>query len=197
MNILDSIVNYICIAIFKFKGWKVQAKPANLPTKLVIIGAPHTSNWDGVYAKATVALLNMKVKFAIKKEAFVFPLGYFFKSLGGMPINRQKYSTNSTNNEPGVVDQLIEAFNNSENLHFLLSPEGTRKLCLKWKTGFYYIAKGANIKIALAYMDYEKKEVGIWSELIDPSELSLDETIDKLKNFYKTKKAKYPNQGIL
>lgn len=123
------------------------------PPKSVICVAPHTSNWDFIIGKLFAWSVGLNAGFFMKKSWFVFPIGYVFKAMGGVPIDRSKKSS--------VVQQMIEAFNCNERLHLAVTPEGTRRRNENWKLGFYYIALGAKVPIQLAYIDFKRKQMGI------------------------------------
>ena len=166
----------------KLKGWKYTAEiPADLK-KFVLIAVPHTSNHDYPLAQAAFYLMGIKVRFLAKKSLFDGPFGKLFYKWGGIPVDR-KSNTN-------LVDQLKERFDNEEELALVLSPEGTRKRVDSWKSGFYYIAKGANVPIACGFLDYEKKIAGIGPIITDLSDF--DEVKRTIRGFYKTIKPKFP-----
>lgn len=121
--------------------------------KSVICVAPHTSNWDFFIGKLFYNAVGKKSKFLIKKEWFVFPLNFIFRSMGGISINRGKSSS--------TTEYMTKEFSRYDTFHLAITPEGTRKKTSEWKKGFYYIALRAGVPIQVAYIDYVKKEVGI------------------------------------
>ncbi|OBQ52552.1 1-acyl-sn-glycerol-3-phosphate acyltransferase [Tamlana sp. s12] len=138
---------------FKWLGWRIVGNTdfsKNTVKKAIIIAAPHTSWHDfyiGVLMRASVLL---KSHFIGKKELFVFPLGWFLRWLGGRPINRHE-------NE-NKVDAIAKLFDETDEFRIALAPEGTRKKVEKYRTGFYYIAKKANVPIIMFTLDYENKQ---------------------------------------
>ena len=152
------MIAYICYMISKFiftkiLGWKLVGNFSSEVKKYIVIGAPHTSWKDfhiGILARS---VSGVKVNFIGKQSLFKPPFGFIFKSLGGVPIDRK-----NSNNK---VDAMIDVFKNHEECRLALSPEGTRKKVAKWKTGFYYIAQGANIPIVMFGFDFGNKEVKI------------------------------------
>jgi 1-acyl-sn-glycerol-3-phosphate acyltransferase len=178
---------YICI--FKLKKWKIVKKfPKNL-NKAIVVCAPHTSNWDSIFAMAGFFIEKIDFNFAIKKEAMFFPIGFLLKKIGAIPIDR------TSKNKESNVKKITKMFDSSNSMFFLISPEGTRKYNEKWKTGFYYIALEAKVPIILAFLDYEKKEAGFQEVFVPTGNIEKD--IEYMKNFYKTKKGKYPERGII
>ncbi|MFK8060910.1 MAG: 1-acyl-sn-glycerol-3-phosphate acyltransferase [Polaribacter sp.] len=134
-------------------GWKIENDFPKEPKKYVVIAAPHTSWVDFPIAILTRMSLGTMVHFIGKGSLFKWPFGFFFSALGGTPVNRTK-----SNN---LVDAVIKEIKTKEEFRLGLSPEGTRKKVNKWKTGFYYIAKGANVPIVMATLDFENKRVKI------------------------------------
>ena len=154
-------------------GWKILGD-IRLLNKCVIIVAPHTHWLDFFVALPVRRILNLEINFIGKKELFFFPLKYFLKYLGGSPVNR--------NSKSKTVDLIADKFNDKKIYRLALSPEGTRKKVDKWKTGFYYIAKKANVPIVSVSMDAKKKEV-IFSKPFYPTE-NIDKDFAHLRKFY-------------
>jgi 1-acyl-sn-glycerol-3-phosphate acyltransferase len=159
--------------LLRIAGWKLGPLGDNVP-KCVICVAPHTSNWDFVIGKLFYASIGRIACFLIKKEWFVFPFNLIFGSMGGIPVDRNKKTS--------VTDQMAEEFARRETFHLAITPEGTRKKTPEWKRGFYFIAQKANVPIMLAYIDYQKKEVGI-KKLFYPTG-DVDADIDAIRSCY-------------
>ncbi|MEQ8908652.1 MAG: lysophospholipid acyltransferase family protein [Vicingaceae bacterium] len=174
--------------IFWITGWKIVGENPKALKKFVMIAAPHTSNWDLLYARAAYYLMSIRVKYTIKKELFFFPLGWFLKSLGGIPIDRNKKKGN-------MVQQMARNFKKWEELALLVTPEGTRSYAKEWKKGFYYIALEAKVPIVLGYLDYAKKIAGI-GPVIHPSG-DIEADLEKILTFYRGITPKYPEKGVI
>ncbi|HCM48811.1 MAG TPA: acyltransferase [Colwellia sp.] len=149
-------LKFIFTVWFKIAGWKLcKVAPEGAG---VAIAAPHTSNWDFVYALGAAILQDVKIYFSVKDSLCRVPLlGTWMMYLGAIPINRSAKGV-------GQVEQ-IKQFINSQKLNrvfFLFTPEGTRGLVLKWKTGFYHVAQGCELPIFLAKVDYLSKEAGVF-----------------------------------
>ena len=165
--------------IFWIWGWKIVGR---LPDekKYITILAPHTSNWDliiGIFARS---ILRVKSKFLAKASLFKPPFGCFFYALGGYPVDRSK----STN----LVEKVIEIFNKHDEFILALAPEGTRKKVMRWKSGFYYIAYGADIPILMVSIDYQMKLITL-SKPFWPSGNYKNDIVE-IMDFYKDKKEK-------
>jgi len=160
---------------FKLKGWKVRGGiPAGIK-KCVLVAAPHTSNWDFLYGSFAWKLFGLDVKYLAKKSLFRFPLGMFFRALGGVPVDRSK----NTN----LVDAMVELVNSKDEIIVLMTPEGTRKKVDKWKTGFYHLAQKANIPIVLGKINYKTKEAFIGQSFIPSGNIEKDFEI--IRAFFK------------
>lgn len=168
-------------------GWKAANEfPGYLKKAVVIIG-PHTSGWDFIIGIAFRSVLKVKHgKYLGKEELFKGPLGFLFRWLGGTPVDRFS--------KRGVVEQVVEKFNTTENLVIALSPEGTRQKVEKLRTGFYHIAKKAGVPIVMIALDYSKKELSI----AEPFYTTDNEEADfrKIIEFYAPVKGKHPEKGL-
>ncbi len=152
--LLRPLISTLCRWSLKLGGWKLHGQLPSAP-KFVLIAAPHTSNWDFPLSLAMAFVYKLDMHWMGKDSLFKGFSGTVMRWLGGVPINR------SSNNN--IVSQTIEKFNRSKRFVIAISPEGTRAKVEEWKTGFYYIALGAKVPIALAYLDYTKKTGGFLS----------------------------------
>jgi len=163
-------------------GWKAAYLKEYHTDKCVMIAAPHTSNWDLLYALAVYWKEGINAKFLIK-DAYTKGLqGIFFKWLGAIGVDRSK------NNN--MVEYAVSLFEQMDKLVLLVPAEGTRKRVKKWRMGFYHIAKNANVPVSLGYLDYKNKIAGVGG-LITLSG-SIDKDMRIIENFYKNIEAKYP-----
>jgi len=156
-----------------------------------MVAAPHTSNWDIVFARAALFILRVPVKFTIKKEWVRFPMGLILKPLGAIPIDRQAKGTRKAS----MVDTMAELFNKRDHLIILVTPEGTRKYAKRWRSGFYFTAMKANVPIVLGYLDYKDKEAGIGAVFYPSGDRDRD--VEEIKAFYRKKVPKFPDQGVV
>lgn len=134
-------------------GWKVFEPPGSRPPKAVLIEYPHTSNWDAFYGLFANFALGADVHWMAKDVAFRWPFAGLMKRLGGVPINRRERSN--------VVAQMVGQFAVRERFVLGITPEGTRRRTEGWKSGFYRIATAAGVPLAIAVIDYRRKEAGI------------------------------------
>ena len=141
-------------------GWRVDGSLPNLP-KFVLIGAPHTSSWDFVLFLGLIFTLKANVRYMGKAELFRPPFGFFFRYCGGVAVDRKKST--------GLVDQMIQASNESEHFILTIAHEGTRHYVSEWKRGFYHIARGAGIPIVMAIVDGPHKTVRL-GQIFHPTE---------------------------
>lgn len=150
----------LCAALLQACGWRLVGE---LPdrSKLVLIAAPHSSWWDGVWGLLCRSALGLDVSFMAKRELFAGPLGWLLRRAGGIPIERSQSS--------GVVEQMTDRFASRERLWLGIAPEGTRKRVTKWKNGFWHIAHKAGVPILPVYFDYPSRTIGL-GPLFEPTD---------------------------
>ena len=180
-----------CFTIFLFTilGWKLEGQmPAHI-TKCILVAAPHTSNLDFLLAMACFYKMKLPAKYLIKREWLnFFLLKNIFKNSGAVGVDRSKSNT--------MVDALAEMITSSkENMAVMISPEGTRKLVRKWKTGFYYAAMKAKVPIVLSHLDYSKKIAAIGPSFVPCGCFRRDMLI--LKKYYHNISPKFPENFSL
>jgi 1-acyl-sn-glycerol-3-phosphate acyltransferase len=158
-------------------GWRTEGMtPQELQAypKYVLIAAPHTSNWDFPITLMVCFILRLRVYWMAKESLFAWPLGPLSRWLGGIAINRSVSSN--------VVQNTIAAFESRAQLTVMVAPEGTRDKVTHWKTGFYHIAHGAGVPIALAYLDFRKKTGGIGRMFTTTGDIDAD--MIEIERFY-------------
>jgi len=168
----------------RLAGWKLKGRPPNA-RKFVVIAYPHTSNWDFPLGLSACIIFRLKIYWLGKDSLFKGPAGPIMKWLGGIPIDRSKAQD--------FVKQVIETFDQSEQMVIAVAPEGTRSAVKKWKTGFYHIASGANVPIVPGYLDYAKKEVGFLESFYPGGDI--DKDIPAIKAIYGTIQGKNADQS--
>jgi len=172
----------IALIVFWIMGWKTEMTDIETAKKSVMIAAPHTSNWDLVYMVGVFWKHKLKVKFFIKDSYTKGIHGGYFRWLGGIGINRKKSGN--------MIETAAKLFEKENEIIIIIPPEGTRKRVEKWKTGFYHIAKKANVPVSYGFLDYKEKigGVGGYINLTD----SFESDMKIIQTFYKTKIGKFP-----
>mgnify|MGYP000020280895 CR=1 FL=1 len=174
--LITPLLRLISILLLKIMGWKTRGEPLD-HQRCVLIGAPHTSNWDFPLMLMVVLKLKLRVFWMGKHTLFPFPFGWFMKWLGGIPIDRSA--------SHNVVNETMRQYAENDQLIVLIPPEGTRKKVAKWKTGFYHIANLANVPILLGYVDASIKEAG-FADFYQPSG-DVDKDMEEILAFYANK----------
>jgi len=168
---------------YKVLGWKISGfTDFNSIKKAVIIGAPHTHWYDFPIALLVRSVLGVKTNFIGKKGLFKWPYGWFFRALGGAPVERK-----SNENQ---VEAIARLFSEKEEFKMALAPEGTRKKVEEWRTGFYYISKAANVPIIMFTLDFKNKQ-NHFSEPFYPTD-NKEADFNFIKEFYKGVVGKIP-----
>lgn len=134
----NAVTRWIGEVILWMIGWKINGQLPDVK-KVIILGAPHTSNWDFIIAMGSMLSVGLKFSYVMKKEAFFWPLGWLWKKLGGIPIDRSKKND--------VTSQITEWFNNNDNVMLGITPDGTRKKVDKFKKGYLRMAYAANVPV--------------------------------------------------
>lgn len=168
-------------------GWEIDNHwPLDLD-QCVMIAAPHTSNWDALYARLALKALGVNVRLTIKDSYMKFPLGPFVRAMGGIGIDR---GPKVEGQERSSMVQVMSAlFKEHPKLVMLVTPEATRAKREQWKTGFYHVAVTAGVPIALAYMDYAKKKTGVGKIVYPSGDMQKDMT--EIMTFYAQINAKF------
>ena len=169
--------NVYSFILTKIIGWKIKGNlnlSKNKIKKTIIIAAPHT-HWLDLFLGILIrGSIGFKSNFIAKKELFFFPLNIFLKHIGGVPVNRSKKNN--------TVNEIVNIYKNKEEFIISLAPEGTRKKVVKFKTGFYFIAKEANIPIIMITMDYSNKQ-SLISDPFYPTE-NLNDDLGFIESYF-------------
>ena len=167
----------------KLAGWQLEGDIPNV-SQIVIIAAPHTSNWDFVIGMAVVLALGLRLYWMGKHTLFRTPLAPLMYWLGGIPVNRHAAR--------GAVNQIATEFKKRPQFILAIAPEGTRKQVTQWKTGFYYIALQASVPILPVTINYHKKAVQICPPFAPSGNIERDLPI--LKSYFSSEMGKKPHQ---
>ena len=162
-------------------GWRVDGA---LPEtrKFVFIAAPHTSNWDLPFMLAAAYILGLQISWLGKHTLFQGPFGWFMKALGGIPVDRTS--------PHGLVRQVADRFQQADTLILAIPPEGTRKKVEYWKSGFYHIARSAQVPICLSFLDFGRKVAGLGPLIMPTGNVRAD--MDQVRAFYRDIRGKLP-----
>jgi len=171
---MEEILSQVGRLVYFLMGWTYDPLPDYWEKKSVVIGFPHTQNMDTVRALTYIKIVKLNARLLVKASWFFFPMSVLLKSLGGMPVNRDKAQ--------GFVGSVVNEFNQRDELVVALVPEGTRKKVATIRTGFWHIAKGADVPIICWYLNNETKHTQ-WLGKIHPGE-SLEKDLFKIKEIY-------------
>ncbi len=160
--------------VLRLGGWTMEGDFPD-ERKLVILAAPHSSAWDAVWGLAAKVAMGIRIVVIGKQELFRGPLGWLLRQFGAVPVDRAKAH--------GVVDSVVERFEQSDMMWFVLAPEGTRKRVERWKTGFWHVARDANVPVLCAYFHYPTKTIGIGPVLHMTADLKAD--MARVREYYK------------
>ena len=180
------LMRWLAQAVFACAGWRATGRPPQTP-KFVVIAAPHTSNWDFLYTLCLAFIYRLRPRIMMKASWFFWPLAPVFRWLGAIPIDRSR--------SRNVVAQSVAAFARAREMVLVVPPAGTRKRVMRWKSGFYHIAHGARVPIAMGFLDYRRK-VGGFGPALHPTG-DIDADMRRIRRFYDPIAGKYPlNQSV-
>ncbi len=165
-------------------GWTVRNDVPPGLDRFVLIGAPHTSNWDFVLTLLVGAILDLDFAWVGKHTLFRWPYGGVMRRLGGVSVDRSK--------QHGYVDQLADTLRRADRMALVIAPEGTRSRGARWHSGFYWIAREADVPIVMGFVDYARREAGL-GPVIDPVG-SRREVMTRIREFYADKTGLHPDQ---
>jgi 1-acyl-sn-glycerol-3-phosphate acyltransferase len=181
------MIRKIARFIILFIDWNIDRNPPKDAEGSVLVMAPHTSNWDFILGRLAFFSYGVDVKLLVKKESFVFPFGFLLKAIGGIPVDRKK------NNN--LTDYVAKLYAENPKLMIIFTPEGTRSHNGNWKKGFYYIAKRANVKIYLCYVNFKNKSGG-FGEVFEHTDDSKHD-LNEIKKYYLQYEGKDKENGVL
>ncbi|WP_394129164.1 lysophospholipid acyltransferase family protein [Shewanella maritima] len=168
-------------SLMKLLGWRFEGQ-INPDTAFIMAVGPHTSNWDFVMGIIGRGALDTKIHFLGKHQLFIPPWGWLFKAMGGSPVDRRKHNN--------LVDAAVQLYQQHPNYKLALAPEGTRSAVKRWKTGFYHIAKKADVDIIPVGLDFGKKCI-VLGEPVRPSD-DMQADMDQLLQFFRQIKGRHP-----
>ncbi len=173
----------IALGLLRLGGWRMVGSFPDL-AKAVLIGAPHSSNWDGVWGFAAKVALGLDIRIFAKRELFWWPLGLLLRRLGVIEVNRDAAK--------GLVEQIARRFEGETQLWIGIAPEGTRSRVERWKPGFWKIAKAAGVPVVPAYFHYPDKIIGIGEPFYLSDDMEAD--LARIRAWYAPWRGK--NRGV-
>jgi len=183
---MDTLLCQIAKLIYAIRGWNFELLPDYWSKKSVIIGFPHRENMDTVMAFAGFKRIRIKGHILIKKSWFFWPMSIVMRTFGGIPVDRTS--------PKGVVPAMVEEFETRDEFILAMVPEGTRKNVNKLRTGFWHIAKGANVRIICWYLDAQTKSTRCVG-YIEPGE-TLNGDLWRIHALYQKAGFEIPMEGI-
>ena len=157
----------------KLAGWELETAVPDV-ARCVVIAAPHTSNWDGVLLLAIAPLIGHPLAWMIKDEWLRGPMGAVLRRLGAVGIDRSTHTN--------VVQAMVDELDREDRLWVVIPPEGTRSRAETWKSGFYHIARGADVPVVPAYLDYGRRRAGLGQPIELTNDVHAD--MDRIRAFY-------------
>lgn len=183
----------ISALILRLFGWTIDSHLPDHASRCVMIAAPHTSNWDFLYTLSAFRVMNIPIKFTIKKSWIESPIGWWIKRLGGLAIDR---SSNADKGSRGsYIEQMAALIKKESRIAMVITPEGSRSRRTQWKTGFYHTAVTAQVPICLGYCDYKRKVIGVGKCFMPSGNIEMDMKL--IMCFYKDVIGKNPNNFAL
>lgn len=173
--VVRTVLRALSLRLLRWSGWTVEGRLDPLAARSVVIGAPHTSNWDLPWTLMTAYALDLNLYWMGKDSLFKPPFGPLMRWLGGIAVDRSRST--------GLVAASVAALQSADGpVQLAVPPAGTRSDTVAWKTGFHFIARGAGVPIVLAYMDYGQRRVGL-GPLFWPTD-DVEGDIRKIRAFY-------------
>lgn len=168
---------FLARAYLKLARWKVIPPSEPFADKMVLVAAPHTSNWDFMITIAAAKVSGLFIQWLGKEQLFKPPFGKFMRKLGGIPVVRSA--------KTGMVDRMVAEFSNHQKLCLVVPAEGTRTKTEYWKSGFYRIAEQADVPVILGFIDKSTRTCGFGPVITLTGNISAD--MDKFRAFYEGK----------
>jgi len=181
-------MKFICKIILWMMGWSVDTNIPKESHRSVMLAAPHTTNWDGIFVRLALTAIGVPAKIAIKDAWTKFPISLLSKPMGFLGIDRSPKDPNKP--RKSQIEQMADFFKTHEKIALVIAPEGTRVLRKEWKMGFYHVAKMANVPITFGYLDYKKKIAGVGGVRFLTDDIKAD--LKPVMDFYKTIAPKFP-----
>ena len=186
-SLSSRLVRRLVVALYRRRGYYL-ADRFDAPPRCIIIGVPHTSNWDFVFFLGAVSEMGIKPSFMGKHTLFKWPMTRFMYDMGGVPVDRSAKGRN-------YVDQVVDAFARSDNLALVVAPEGTRRASRPWRSGFYHIAHKAGVPLVPAWVEDKTGRGGIGPAIMPSGDYAAD--LEKLLAYYQSVMPGHPRWALL
>jgi 1-acyl-sn-glycerol-3-phosphate acyltransferase len=180
-------VRRIIIALYRWRGYRL-VEMCPVPPRCVIIGVPHTTNWDFVFFLGATAEAGIKPSFMGKHTLFKWPATRFMYDMGGVSVDRTAKGRN-------YIDQVVDAFARRDELALVVAPEGTRSATRAWRSGFYHIAHKAGVPLVPAWVEDETRRGGIGPAIMPSGDYAAD--LEKLLAYYRSVMPGHPRWALL
>ncbi|MFM2272183.1 MAG: hypothetical protein RL702_1248 [Pseudomonadota bacterium] len=180
-TLASRLVRRAVLALYRWKGWRL-VETSTVPRKCVILGVPHTTNWDFVFFLGATHQLDIKPAYMGKRSLFKWPMRRFMLDMGGVPVDRS--------GKTQVVDQVAAHFASREDLALVIAPEGTRSGSGEWRSGFYHIAAAAGVPIVPAWVDNATMLGGVGPAITPSGNYAAD--LARLAAFYLERLPSHP-----
>lgn len=175
------MTRHIAALLLRLVGWKPEGnQPAS--RRFVLIAAPHTSNWDLALLLLFGQLYGVRISWMGKHTLFQGPMGWVMRRVGGVPVRRDRSNS--------LVAQMADTIEASDRIALTVPAEGTRGYTTHWKSGFYHIARAAEVPVVLGFLDYGRRRGGFGPEIVLTGDVRED--MDEIRAFYADKQGRYP-----
>ena len=187
LSLSSRLMRRLILALYRSRGYHLVDR-FDAPGRCVIIGVPHTTNWDFVFFLGATAEMGIKPSFMGKHSLFRWPMTRFMYDMGGVPVDRSAKGRN-------YVDQVVDAFARSDNLALVVAPEGTRSASRPWRSGFYHIAYKAGVALVPAWVEDKTGRGGIGPAIMPSGDYAAD--LEKLLAYYQSVMPGHPRWALL
>ncbi len=186
-SLLSRAVRRIIIVLYHRHGYRLVEK-CPVPPRCVIIGVPHTTNWDFVFFLGATAEMGIRPSFMGKHTLFKWPATRFMYDMGGVSVDRTAKGRN-------YVDQVVDVFSRRTELALVVAPEGTRRATKPWRSGFYHIAHKAGVPLVPAWVDDATRRGGLGPAIMPSGNYAAD--LEKLLGYYRSVMPDHPRWALL
>ncbi len=178
---LGPVYRFIARVVARLAGWRIEGEFPNVD-KAIFVASPHTSNWDGFFMLMCAWHMGVRLSWITKHTMFRPSIGWFIRWAGGVPVDRRA--------NHNTVDQIAAQFDAADELYLAIAPSGTRAKRDYWKSGFYHMARAADVPLILGYIDYKRKAGGCGPVIHLTGDIPAD--MDRIRSFYEDIEGAHP-----